>query len=186
MAIKATLYLKFVEKGYNLNECEYLFYQPTDINNKPNANPKGGIIKFTIDALSDDDLTFHKWMFDKTEAKSGSIVFELQDNSKKGLSFNQAYCIGLHESFSKNSTPPKTLLDELKNIANEVQGGAGTGGVGGPWGTGIGAGIGAIIGIYNALTGTSGDSSQMLTTVILSATQISFVTEKFVNNELLR
>ena len=107
MAIVAKIKLDGKEPGYELKECEYEFYQPVDKNNKPCANPKGGIIKFTILAPSEEDPTFHKWMFSKTDVKYGVIEFDISvgaEQKRKILQFEQAHCIGLKEVFDITQT----------------------------------------------------------------------------------
>jgi hypothetical protein len=107
MAIVATLKLDGKEPGYNLLECEYSFNQPVDKNGKPCANPEGGIIKITIQAPNENDPTFHKWMFSKTDVKQGVIEFTITvgaEKSRKILQFEHAHCINLYEYFNKQNT----------------------------------------------------------------------------------
>ena len=182
MAITATLTLG--KQEYNLTECAYEFYQPIDINNKPSANPKGGLIKFTINSLSDEDLTFHKWMFDKTEKKKGTIEFTLPglvpgvlDKDHKKVIFEHAYCVGLGEYFTKDiesaQSPASAALETITEVGKTIIN---------PLNLAEKA-IGILVG---RLTGDS-SSSQMLTRVTISAAIIKFKKGEatFTNNELL-
>jgi len=190
MAITATLTLG--KKEYKLNDCEYTFYQPIDINNKPTANPKGGIIKFSMNALGEEDLTFHKWMFNKTEVKSGSIFFDLPGSDNKTIFFEQAHCIGLNEYFNKEATAANIQdSDPFTNFGSDVGSM-----VGGPGGNIIGYTIGkAASTLWNETLGRligrtdeNSSSSQMIARIVLSATIIKIGKKGpaiFTNNELL-
>jgi len=195
MAITATL--RVGGKKYNLNECEFSFYQSVDLNHKPVANPKGGLIKFTMDTLPDKDVTFHKWMFDKTEVKSGSIEFDLPGSDNKTILFEQAHCVALNENFSTTNTPPSTsFLDDLTGTASSKVGSAvesslkDIGSLAGPIGTAVGYGAQELLGFIKKSIFGGGESSsvQMLTTITISAAIIKVGKEglaTFTNNELL-
>ena len=114
MAIEATLKLGGSPTVYNVQECEYEFNQDIDKNGKPCANPRGGIIKFTILSPSSTDTTFHDWMLDKIAVKDGSFEFDLSlraQQMKKSLIFEFAHCISLNESFNcQKDTPMITKI----------------------------------------------------------------------------
>ena len=103
MAITAKLMLDGKFPGYNVIECEYEFNQEIDKNGKPCANPRGGIIKFTILSPSENDTTLHEWMLNKTEVKQGIFTFDITlgaEKNRKTLSFEHAHCIHLNEYFN--------------------------------------------------------------------------------------
>lgn len=92
---------------YDVLKCDYEFVQPIKENGQPSARPSGGLINFTIVSCDDDDMRFHEWMFNKTETKDGIFNFEIVENGKssaKKVSFKNAYCIRLHESFDKGNS----------------------------------------------------------------------------------
>lgn len=121
MAITATLKLDGKEPGYNVLVCEYEFNQPIDSNGKPCANPKGGIIQFTIQSPSENDTTFHEWMLSKTNVKKGDFEFVITvgaEKSKKILKFEQAHCIHLNEYFDNQS--PIQMLAKITLSAAKI------------------------------------------------------------------
>jgi len=106
MAQNGSLKLEGKEAEYNVLDCEYEFNQPVDSNGKPSANPRGGLIKFTILAPAEDDILFHEWMLSKAEVKGGTFTFPVTvgtDHKKKTVIFKYAHCIHLHEIFSNQT-----------------------------------------------------------------------------------
>ena len=191
MAITAVLTVD--KKEYKLNDCEYTFYQPVDINNKPAANPKGGIIKFTMNALGEDDLTFHKWMFNRTEVKSGNIFFDLPGSNNKTVFFEQAHCIGLNEFFSKDASAATIQAsDPFTDVGSDVGNLIPLPG-GDVIGAAVGAGLSKIfdkVGLTDllGLRGGGSSSEQMLLRISISAAIIKIGKKGpaiFTNNELL-
>ena len=59
-------------------------------------------------STSDDDLFFYKWMFNKTEVKSGIFRFVVYSKSNKRsfktVEFLNAYCISLKDYFNDNDS----------------------------------------------------------------------------------
>ena len=59
-------------------------------------------------ATSDDDLFFYKWMFNKTEVKSGYFRFVVYSKSNnrsfKTVEFTNAYCVSLKDYFNNNDS----------------------------------------------------------------------------------
>jgi len=107
MAIAATLQLDGKGPEYNVIECDYEFNQPIDSNGKPSGNPRGGIIRFTIQAPDDNNPAFHEWMMNKSEMKNGVFKFEVPVGTelcRKELKFQFAHCIGLHEHFNNQES----------------------------------------------------------------------------------
>jgi len=110
-----TAKLKLGMKEFNLLKCEYEFNQPIDKNGKPCANPKGGIIDFTIHTQKEVDIVFHEWMLSKIEEKGGEIEFDIPVKAKSTsmkLVFNHAHCIYLNGKFDSQS--PTQMLTRVK------------------------------------------------------------------------
>ena len=98
--------LKIGERSYGIVECAYEFNQSIDDTGKPVTRPKGGQITFVMPSTSDDDMFFYKWMFNKTEVKSGFFRFVVYSKSNKRsfktVEFANAYCISLKDYFNDN------------------------------------------------------------------------------------
>jgi len=118
--------LKIGNRTYGVVDCRYEFYQDTDHTGKPSSRVRGGKITFTMPSTSDDDVFFYRWMFGKTEVKSGCFRFCVYSNanrrSYKTVSFVNAYCIGLGDTFndsdSKLMYTTVTLSAEIVNIGS--------------------------------------------------------------------
>lgn len=124
MALEAKLDID--GKKYDLIECEYEFSQPIKENRMPAGRTGGGIIHFTILSPDDSNTMFHAWMMDKTLHKNGTIVFSVVKDaktSKKSLKFENAYCIRLHEYFSKHNS--SEMLMRITISASKVKFGSG-------------------------------------------------------------
>jgi len=107
MALNGTLKISGKESEYNVLECEYEFNQPVDSNGKPSANPRGGLINFTILAPDESDTLFYEWMFSKAEVKQGKFIFPITvgtDHNKKILEFEFGHCIHLYEYFNNQNS----------------------------------------------------------------------------------
>ena len=100
--------LKIGERSYGIVECAYEFNQSIDDTGKPVTRPKGGQITFVMPSTSDDDMFFYKWMFNKTEVKSGFFRFVVYSKSNKRsfktVEFANAYCISLKDYFNDNDS----------------------------------------------------------------------------------
>ncbi|MDR0333793.1 MAG: hypothetical protein LBI15_10055 [Dysgonamonadaceae bacterium] len=89
-------------REYNLLNCDYEFYQPTQASGEPCAGVFQSPIRFVVKSPANDDLFFYKWMQYTNQTESGQIIFMV---FKKGeitpqtLNFTNAYCVYLHESF---------------------------------------------------------------------------------------
>lgn len=106
MALQGSL--KIGGREYGVVECAYEFSQSIDETGKPVSRPQGGSITFVTPATSDDDLFLYKWMFNKTEVKSGTFKFCVYSTagklSYKTVSFDNAYCISLKDYFNDNDS----------------------------------------------------------------------------------
>lgn len=100
--------LKIGGQTYGVVECAYDFRQQVDDTGKPVSRPQGGQITFVMPSTSDDDLFFYKWMFNKTEVKSGIFRFVVYTSnnkrSYKSVEFLNAYCIALKDYFNDNDS----------------------------------------------------------------------------------
>lgn len=100
--------LKIGGREYGIVECAYDFSQSIDETGKPTSRPRGGTITFVMPTTSDDDLFFYKWMFNKTEVKSGQFLFTVytisNKRSYKTVGFENAYCIALKDFFNDNDS----------------------------------------------------------------------------------
>ena len=100
--------LRIGGRSYGVVECAYEFNQSVDETGKPVSRPIGGQITFVMPATSDDDLFFYKWMFNKTEVKSGYfrfVVYSKRNNrSFKTVEFTNAYCVSLKDYFNNNDS----------------------------------------------------------------------------------
>lgn len=100
--------LKIGGREYGIVECSYDFSQSVDETGKPVSRPQGGTITFVMPATSDDDLFFYKWMFNKSEVKSGQFRFTVYTHankqSYKTVHFSNAFCISLRDYFNDNDS----------------------------------------------------------------------------------
>lgn len=91
---------------YGVVECVYEFSQSIDQTGKPVSRPQGGTITFVMPSTSDEDLFFYKWMFNKSEVKSGKFIFTIYSHSNKlsykTIMFKNAYCVNLKDYFNDN------------------------------------------------------------------------------------
>ena len=100
--------LRIGGREYGIVECAYEFSQSVDDTGKPVSRPQGGTITFVMPSSSDDDLFFYKWMFNKSEVKSGqfrlTVYTHANKMSYKTVNFVNAYCIGLKDYFNDNDS----------------------------------------------------------------------------------
>ena len=119
MALQGCLHLGGRE--YGIVECSYEFSQSVDDTGKPVSRPQGGTITFVMPATSDDDLFFYKWMFNKSEVKSGYFRFTVFTSANKPscktVYFTNAYCIGLRDFFNDNDS---RLMHTTITISAEI------------------------------------------------------------------
>jgi hypothetical protein len=104
MAHKAVLTIE--KQEYHVTECEYEFEQQVNGNGIPIKKPEGNFIQFRIESPDDNDLFLHEWMQNATEKKDGKFLFTVVDagnESKKTVTFKDAYCIKLYEYFDNNN-----------------------------------------------------------------------------------
>lgn len=96
-------------KEYDVLSCVYSFGQATDEKGRPASDVQGGTINLQI--ASPEDSSVLGWMIDPYAKKKGSIIFKRidQDSKLKELKFEDAYCVGLSESFSANSSSQMTM-----------------------------------------------------------------------------
>ncbi|MBQ3630887.1 MAG: hypothetical protein II949_06580 [Prevotella sp.] len=113
--------LKIDGRKYGIVQAQYEFNQMLDETNKPKTRPQGGTITFVMPATNDDDLFFYKWMFSKTEVKSGTFVFTVwtyhNKRSFKTVKFENAYCVGLKDYFNDSDS---RLMYTTVTIAAEL------------------------------------------------------------------
>ena len=119
--------LKIGGRSYGIVECAYEFNQSIDDTGKPVTRPKGGQITFVTPATSNDDLFFYRWMFNKTEVKSGVFRFVVYSKSNnrsfKTVEFINAYCISLKDYFNNNDS--KLMYTTITISAEFIKVGAG-------------------------------------------------------------
>lgn len=118
--------LKIGGRTYGVVECFYKFDQTVDDTGKPTSRPRGGQITIVMPSTNDDDMFFYNWMFHKSEAKAGILRFCLYSNdnkqSYKTVSFANAYCIELFDSF--NDHDAKLMYTTIKISAQVIRIGA--------------------------------------------------------------
>lgn len=100
---------------YNVLDCHYSFYQPTDGTGKPQGMPEGGEISIKIESTGNPELL--GWMLDHNKTKDGKIIYYRRDAMSKlqELNFEKAYCIRFSERFNAESNEP--LQIELQLVA---------------------------------------------------------------------
>ena len=91
---------------YDVMSFSYSFGQSTDNKGRPASDIKAGLINLTLTVPGDSSLgaTLMHWMLDAYGAKNGSIDFKRidQDSTFRTISFEEAYCVSLTESFNAN------------------------------------------------------------------------------------
>ena len=114
-------------RQYGVVQAQYEFSQSTDETKKPSSRPRGGTITFVMPTTNDDDQMFYKWMFSKTEVKSGMFIFTVWTNqnrrSYKTVSFVNAYCISLKDYF--NNSDSKLMYTTVTIVAEKITVGVG-------------------------------------------------------------
>lgn len=126
MALQGSLTIKGEHRTYGVVECEYDFRQSVDDTGKPASRTQGGQITFVMPTNSDDDVFFYRWMFNKTEVKSGEFKFVVftsnNKRSYKTVSFVNAYCVALKDYFNDNDSKlmytTVTISAEIIRIGN--------------------------------------------------------------------
>ena len=100
--------LTIAGKKYSVVQAQYEFSQARDETNKPISRTRGGTITFVMPTTNDDDLFFYKWMFSKTEVKSGTFTFTVwthqNKQSYKTVNFENAYCVNLRDYFNDSDS----------------------------------------------------------------------------------
>jgi type VI protein secretion system component Hcp len=122
MSFKSVLQLDGEE--INVLNCQFSFTQSVDHNGKPAARPIGGLITITLE--SDGNTGLFDWMISNTQTKSGKIIFYRRDalSKMKELSFQDAYCVDYHESFSARGELPMEI--QLTLSARQLKMGSST------------------------------------------------------------
>ena len=117
MSFLAKLVLGSTE--YNILTVEYDFTQMTDVNNRPNGLPKGGLIQIMIESSNNHEI--FEWMIKPNMLKSGSIVFYRRDANSpmKTVTFSDAFCVYLKEMFNAEGKVP--MLTRLTLSAREIK-----------------------------------------------------------------
>lgn len=120
MSFKSVLQIDGEE--INVLNCHFSFTQSIDHNGKPAARPIGGLVTVTLESDGSTDL--FEWMISNTKTKSGKIIFYRRDalSKMKELSFEDAYCIEYHESFSARGELPMEI--QLTLSARQLKMGA--------------------------------------------------------------
>jgi hypothetical protein len=103
MATDAKLY--FTDSSGNAQtsikilECDFGFSQ--DINQQtlsPSSNVRINNINLVVESTKDTQLA--DWMISPQSQKKGKIELTIQNNVKKTIEFEEAYCASYHESFN--------------------------------------------------------------------------------------
>ncbi len=80
-------------------ECDFGFTQNIDhLTGQPSAQVQINHINVVVESSKDTQLA--DWMVNNLADKKGKLEFTIQDNVKKTLEFENAFCIQYHESFS--------------------------------------------------------------------------------------
>ena len=80
-------------------ECDFGFTQNIDhLTGQPNAQVQINNINVVVESSRDTQLA--DWMVNHLANKKGKIEFTIQNNVKKTIEFEDAFCIQYHESFS--------------------------------------------------------------------------------------
>ena len=117
MALEATL--KLAGKSYNVRDLNYSIDKET-ANLTPTAEPKVGIVTFTILSPMDGNLVFHEWVTSNSELKSGEFILPLTHGIKhatKKISFEKALCVGLTEYYNAGYKDASQMYMQIKIVA---------------------------------------------------------------------
>jgi hypothetical protein len=119
MTFKAELKFNDSNFIYNVVDCDYEFTQEVDDSGKPCAMPKCGRINVVMESMSDPAMI--QWMLAAGNVRSGKITFYKDDSATaklKTLSFKQAICVHLKESFTSYGESP--MITNVSFVAKEV------------------------------------------------------------------
>jgi hypothetical protein len=119
MTFKAELKFNDSNFIYNVIDCDYEFTQDIDKSGKPCALPKFGKINVVVETMSDPALI--QWMMAPGNVRSGKITFFKDDSATaklKSISFKQAICVYLKESFTSYGESP--MITNMSFVAKEA------------------------------------------------------------------
>ena len=87
--------------GYEVRTCSYHFAQTTDDKGRPSSAVRGGYVCLTLWSTVTGNAAATHWMLDAYARKNGRVDFCRADQQsvEKQVSFTNAYCISLTESF---------------------------------------------------------------------------------------
>lgn len=97
------------EEEMNVLRCDYRFNQNIDVTGKASSRPLGGTINLTLASINHPGL--FDWMINTLQTKNGTITFIRYDTMSKlkTLEFENALCVGYHETFDAAGDHPMLL-----------------------------------------------------------------------------
>ncbi len=103
---------------YNVLNADYEISMPVDANSRPNGNASAGTLNLTLESNNKNDIV--EWTSNR-QKKNGQITFYRRDSqsSLKTVSFNDGYCISMHETFDANSADPMRV--RIRISAGEIK-----------------------------------------------------------------
>lgn len=103
--------------SYELESCNFGFFQGTDVNGKPQTEVRGGTISLVYAGLPENDML--RWMLGAKKYEDGAIVVcNENDEPLEKINFEQAACVGLeieYTQFGKSYVKTKITL-QARNL----------------------------------------------------------------------
>jgi len=98
-------------KEYNVLNCRYAFNQDMDLNGKPLAIIRGGLVDVTLE--SSGDFTFPDWAFNPSGTRDGMIIFYKRDAIAplSKIEFKEGYCTNFKEVFNPKEGAMKFTIE---------------------------------------------------------------------------
>lgn len=120
---QGTILIKETKAQHIVQDMDYEIFRPYDNNYKPSANPRGGLINFTILSPNEFDHFFHNWM-NKGEKHNARFRLPVRTGHWSQIDFEDAYCVRLSEYYS-NSDSGYNMLMRLTISAPTIKFGVG-------------------------------------------------------------
>lgn len=82
----------------------YAIHQETDVEGRPTAIARGGLVNVTVKALNDGNTDFFEWACDPYTSKNGKVEFQKRDGTNmKNLEFEDSYLVSWTENYDSVS-----------------------------------------------------------------------------------
>ena len=97
----------------------YSIHQEFDVEGRPSAISRGGLISVTLKSLNDGNTELYEWACDPYVVKKGSFEFEKRDGTNmKTLEFEDGYLVEFEETY--DSVDASAQIEEITISAKKI------------------------------------------------------------------